>query len=722
MTYGGAERIVYDIVNRLSLLKTRVNLFVWRQSTPSYPLVFSNNISVIELEGAKRLEKLRLIATHVLKSPSRAIFTHLIPTKNLVYLWNVGVSTIPVIHNTKEGWEDPANAFNNSSVPFVVACCDNVSAQLSHEGCNRKLVTIRHRAIRDGLTDFVATRLSVRAMYGIDDDSFVIGMVGAFRPQKAYSRALDILIQIRKHLPARLMIIGGWSNSINAKEYQEFLLKAIANNVENHITVTGNSFPVDDFYHAFDIYLNCSDHEGLSIATLEAIEFSVPIVVSNVGGQNEVVRDASSLVNNPSDITSYIDRILESAYIPPPFSNNQHREPDLIPKIWCLLGHIGTLLKPPRNGILFIANNLNPGGSQGSLTRLLTNPLFKKNSYVCLVSEVIHTFNVEKLREAGIPIWSLYATRELSSKAECLISLISSLDISTICFWDVKPELKLLISKILSISTLRIVDVSPGSMYFEQLECTEHFQHEIAWSADQYFQRLSWYVYKYNDGLPSRYAGRLENRNKLIPNGVPVVPRKITSPPQDIPISFNPRYLIGTCCRLSPVKRIDWLIEVLHILTQSLPEVSLVIVGGYLPAQKDYWMTIEALVAEKKLNNIYFPGHVDDVRPYLYCMKVFLMVSEPGGCPNASLEAMAAGLPIVATRYGGALDQVDDEVNGYLVSPSDPRDMAVRVESLLRDCDKRQHMGTESIKKVAQSFSMEKMINNYMQVFQSETL
>jgi glycosyltransferase involved in cell wall biosynthesis len=47
------------------------------------------------------------------------------------------------------------------------------------------------------------------------------------------------------------------------------------------------------------------------------------------------------------------------------------------------------------------------------------------------------------------------------------------------------------------------------------------------------------------------------------------------------------------------------------------------------------------------------------------------MISDPAGCPNASLEALASGLPVIATDVGGASEQVIDDLNGFLVPARD---------------------------------------------------
>jgi glycosyltransferase involved in cell wall biosynthesis len=78
--------------------------------------------------------------------------------------------------------------------------------------------------------------------------------------------------------------------------------------------------------------------------------------------------------------------------------------------------------------------------------------------------------------------------------------------------------------------------------------------------------------------------------------------------------------------------------------------------------------------------------------------------------PNAVLEAMAAGKPVVATRVGGVPEVVDDGVTGLLVPPRDPDALADAVVRLLRDPNRMRRMGQAGLERVRRHFSVEQMV------------
>jgi glycosyltransferase involved in cell wall biosynthesis len=92
-------------------------------------------------------------------------------------------------------------------------------------------------------------------------------------------------------------------------------------------------------------------------------------------------------------------------------------------------------------------------------------------------------------------------------------------------------------------------------------------------------------------------------------------------------------------------------------------------------------------------------GHLEDIASFMADLDIFAMISEPAGCPNASLEAMAAGLPIVATDHGGAAEQVIHGVNGLLVPRADTEAFAESLVAIANDAadaraDGRRQSGT----------------------------
>jgi starch synthase len=100
------------------------------------------------------------------------------------------------------------------------------------------------------------------------------------------------------------------------------------------------------------------------------------------------------------------------------------------------------------------------------------------------------------------------------------------------------------------------------------------------------------------------------------------------------------------------------------------------------------------------------------------------MVSRDQGCPNASLEAMSCGLPVVANDDGGTAEQVLDGVTGVLVSdPGDSGDpggfaeaLAAALADLLRHPERARAMGEAARRHVAAQFSMAAMAEAYQRV------
>jgi glycosyltransferase involved in cell wall biosynthesis len=235
-------------------------------------------------------------------------------------------------------------------------------------------------------------------------------------------------------------------------------------------------------------------------------------------------------------------------------------------------------------------------------------------------------------------------------------------------------------------------------------------------SAAEYLERLDCFVAKYSGGEPPERYGVQPRHVAIIPNGVPLAN---SSPPRHSPMRpevVNPQFAIVTCCRIVPNKRIEWLVEMMRCLAAEIPEASLTIVGGVDQRHIGYWESLVAKVRENCLGNIYFAGPNGDVFSFLNEFKAFVMVSDAQGCPNSSLEAMAAGLPVVANADGGTAEQVVHGHTGYLVSGTDPAEMARRVASLLRAPERAKKFGLAGRRRVEKMFSMEAMTNRYLQL------
>jgi glycosyltransferase involved in cell wall biosynthesis len=111
--------------------------------------------------------------------------------------------------------------------------------------------------------------------------------------------------------------------------------------------------------------------------------------------------------------------------------------------------------------------------------------------------------------------------------------------------------------------------------------------------------------------------------------------------------------------------------------------------------------------------SVRFLGHRNDAQRVLAAMDVFLLTSLSEGLPNAVLEAMACGVPIVSTRVGGVEELVDEGVSGFLVPVRDVDGIAAAVARLGADPMLRRRMGVAGQTKARAEFRLERMLDDY---------
>jgi len=475
----------------------------------------------------------------------------------------------------------------------------------------------------------------------------------------------------------------------------------------------GPVHPAEPYYSAFDVFLNTSIYEGLSIAMLEAKARGCPVVCADVGGASEALEPTDSLIEDAADIDAYVTAILQASErgqrdLPPLAA-----DPDLTPRLWALLGAYGapTPADAPNGAAttLVITENLNMGGPQRSLTNLISHwP--KDRSIAVAVLEPLYWPDFHRtISEAGRLVFGLEDPLSMMERCERVLQLIERTGATTLVFWNAPAPLKLALAKVLELRKVRIVDVSPGPMLQEELLAAGDYARRLSLSVDEYFARVDCFVSKYLDGAPAALASAHPERIHVIPNGVPL--------PAAIALPRAQTLAIGTCCRIVPSKRLELLVDVMDVLAERLPEATLTIVGAADPWHGDYAAQIADKIARAGLRNIRFVDARAEVTPLLQSFDVFVMLSDDQGCPNASLEAMAAGLPVVANDTGGVAEQVIDGVTGVLVADDDPVEIANALEMLLRDPEKCAAFGAAARRHVERTFSMQRMVDGYGEAF-----
>ena len=154
----------------------------------------------------------------------------------------------------------------------------------------------------------------------------------------------------------------------------------------------------------------------------------------------------------------------------------------------------------------------------------------------------------------------------------------------------------------------------------------------------------------------------------VIPNGIDAAAFGERSPDA----ATRPIRTVITVANLRPEKSHETLLAAASTLVREHPELHFQIVGAGPRRQE-----LEALAASRGVSaHVSFLGHREDVASLLAGADVFVLPSLSEAFPNGAIEAMAAGLPVVASSVGGLLDLIDTGHNGILVQPGDPEHLA----------------------------------------------
>jgi glycosyltransferase involved in cell wall biosynthesis len=208
-----------------------------------------------------------------------------------------------------------------------------------------------------------------------------------------------------------------------------------------------------------------------------------------------------------------------------------------------------------------------------------------------------------------------------------------------------------------------------------------------------------------DEGFPARRVG-------VIYNGISVGPRPTEGARLEIRTRLGVRddtLVIGTIARLDPVKDLGTLIRAMAVL--PVPATLIVIGDGSERGTLERDVRLAGLA-----DRVQFLGHRDDARAWLAGCDIYANSSISEGISLTILEAMAAGLPVVATRAGGTVEIVDDAC-GRLVPTRNAHALGGALAELGADPGRRRALGTVARERVEQRFTIERMIGNYRDAY-----
>ncbi len=212
--------------------------------------------------------------------------------------------------------------------------------------------------------------------------------------------------------------------------------------------------------------------------------------------------------------------------------------------------------------------------------------------------------------------------------------------------------------------------------------------------------------------LSRRYPDHIKKqRPALVFNGIILPPNEVSLPSDT---TKKNKFTIGTAGRLAEQKGYVYLLAAISVVLQRHPEAELVLLGdGELRSE------LEAQTRQLGIeSHVEFVGQVSNVLERLKKFDLFVSSSLWEGLPTVIMEAMAVGLPVVATDIPGTREMIYDGENGCLVSPGDPFSLANAIIKMIEAPLLRQKFG-DAGKQSLKLYRVEEIAKDYLRLYET---
>jgi glycosyltransferase involved in cell wall biosynthesis len=759
---GGAERIALDLHRELDQGGSRSLLVALGHPTRA---AFDTPRGCIDVSRFKHDRAWRVGAAvrTIRRFAADVVHGHLLESADIRQFSTAGVPLVLTIHNMRRGWPEGLERLQPGDATLLVACARAVEeelraanvGQISNLPDVRQVGNLPHkqaipvRTVWNGVDFGPSSRATavqegareMRRRLGITPSAFVLAALANPRPQKRLERLPAVVAATREEFDCRgidreiALLVAGQPSRVNptAAEAEAALRTAIdEHGFDSHIHILGNVEDVATLLAASDVMVSVSAYEGLSLAQVEALAAERPLVATDVGGTAELAWENSAVrllgaEATPSEFAAALADFAEA----PPVSGRVAAERNFSTKrtaegyrrLYAAAIHADRHCRlslressatfaerKATNGLFLITNNFSMGGAQASAARLLRGLAAEGVPVRAAVLQEQPGFPTpgrQRLEAAGVPVLGLPppGTIDPADAVAELHERIAADPPQAVLLWNVIPEYKVLLADMLL--NVPLFDVSPGEMYFASLE--RYFRCPRPGlpyrTSREYGARLAGAIVKYH-AEAALAEERLGTVVHVVPNGVPLEPTPATH-------AARPTLVLGTAARISPQKKLEDLLAVVRLAADRLTPYELRIAGGVETGADDYSRQI---CEQARGLNIKWLGELEDPSAFYRDLDLFVMISEPAGCPNASLEAMSAGLPVVATNVGGAGEQVLDGATGRIVPRGDAGAFAAAILDYACDPQLRAAHGSAGRQRIAAHFDVARMVRDYRRV------
>jgi len=676
LALGGAERIVLEWAADALRRGRSIDLAVLNRATMEWQAPPALQVIRRETESMEQFA-----ATLGRRwGPGTVVAAHLLRDAMLAQLQAHGLVPVPVLHNARDGWLNDPATWRAQGLRAGLACAQAVAQQARDAGCGVPLAVIRHRPTLDEAAFSLEERRELRRRLGVNDGTLLVGMVGALKAQKNYPRALRVLEKLLARRPAALAIVGGVGGEAGMEVLREIAAFAGERGLAPYVKLPGFVSPVAPWLAAFDVLLNTSDYEGYSIATQEALAAGLPVVGTAVSGQVEDPQPGLRLLPARATDEAFARALARS----PVRTELTIQEPRLrAPYLWSLPPAACAVPDREQVRTLFVTANLNAGGAQRSLVNLLREIHPRHDLALAVCGASTHDYFPAQLRQAGVRHFHPADINDVFEVAESILAWAARHRVRQICFWNADPKLKLLIAKFAA-PGMRLIDVSPGYYAFEEMAATTEFQSAIAYGETAFCARLDLLVLKYGKPLQGRARACV-----VVPNGVALNAAGA--------VPDTPRFLVSG--RLAPSKHLEKILAAFVRVRARHAASSLHLAGQAEPRHTAYL----AQLLDTAGAGVHFRGAMPDLahlcEPEGWSAQIVIGTHQ--GSPNAVLEAMAAGVPVIANDSGGTRELVNRRTGWLLPEAASERQIAAAMCAVIARPDKARERAARAREQVA---------------------
>jgi glycosyltransferase involved in cell wall biosynthesis len=248
--------------------------------------------------------------------------------------------------------------------------------------------------------------------------------------------------------------------------------------------------------------------------------------------------------------------------------------------------------------------------------------------------------------------------------------------------------------------------------------CVDPWKSSWQLTIDRHLAKRTARIVTNSSGVKEFYVSRGLPAEKfsVIPNGVEAAVEMSPISREDLLAGLKlpaDARLIGAVGRLWPQKRVKDLIWAADLLKTTRDDTHLLIIGD----GPQRWRLERYCDLNEVCDRVHFLGERSDVPRILPHLDALWLASEYEGQSNAIMEAMAAGIPVIATDIAGNRDLVVDGTTGYLVPVGDRFEFTRRTHWLLEDAALRERLGASGRDRIFREFTIEQMVGRHAELY-----